>query len=212
MDDRTIAAAGAASAAALHRVVIVGGGAGGLELATKLGDRLGRRRRADITLVDASPTHLWKPLLHEVAAGSLNSYQDELNYMAHARTHHFRYRFGRMDGLDRAATRVLLAPIRDETGNEVVPRTAVAYDTLVLAVGSTSNDFGTPGARAHCQLRFVVGTDRHLWHKWYSGGWSGWEDLGGNIYSNPAAVSWGSNRIDVFALGGDRAMWHRWYE
>lgn len=152
MDDRTVPATGAVSATALHRVVIVGGGAGGLELATKLGQRLGRRGRADVTLVDASPTHLWKPLLHEVAAGSLNSYQDELNYMAHARAHHFRYRFGRMDGLDRAARHILLAPIRDETGNEVVPRTALAYDTLVLAVGSTSNDFGTPGARAHCHF------------------------------------------------------------
>jgi serine protease AprX len=37
------------------------------------------------------------------------------------------------------------------------------------------------------------------------------EDLGGNIYSNPAAVSWGPSRIDVFAIGGDHAMWHRWW-
>ena len=59
---------------------------------------------------------------------------------------------------------------------------------------------------------FVVGNDRQLWRKSFSGGWSRWEPLGGNIYSNPAAVSWGSNRIDVFAFGGDHAMWHRWYE
>lgn len=152
MTEKAFAASSEASGAILHRVVIVGGGAGGLELATKLGARLGGRGRADITLVDASPTHLWKPLLHEVAAGSLNSYQDELNYMAHARAHNFRYRFGRMDGLDRAGKRVLLAPIHDEVGREVVPRTKLDYDTLVLAIGSTSNDFGTPGARAHCHF------------------------------------------------------------
>jgi hypothetical protein len=57
---------------------------------------------------------------------------------------------------------------------------------------------------------FVVGNNRHLYRKFFDG-WSGWEDLGGNIYSNPAAVSWGTNRIDVFAIGGDRAMWHKWY-
>src|SRR4051794_41111816 len=99
--------------ASAHRIVIVGGGAGGLELATKLGDRLGRRRRAEIVLVDATPTHLWKPLLHEVAAGALNSYQDELNYIAHAREHHFRYRYGRMSGLDRVGKNVILAPVLD---------------------------------------------------------------------------------------------------
>ncbi|HEY7761025.1 MAG TPA: NAD(P)/FAD-dependent oxidoreductase, partial [Burkholderiales bacterium] len=56
----------------MHRIVIVGGGAGGLELATRLGDRLGRRKRAIVTLVDKSRTHLWKPLLHQVAAGSMD--------------------------------------------------------------------------------------------------------------------------------------------
>jgi NADH dehydrogenase len=133
-----------------HRIVIVGGGAGGSELATKLGDRFGRKGRAEIVLVDATPTHLWKPLLHEVAAGTLNSYQDELNYIAHARVHHFRYRFGRMDGLGRARKEIRLAPIADADGREVVPAERIPYDTLVIAVGSVSNDFDTPGAREHC--------------------------------------------------------------
>jgi NADH:ubiquinone reductase (H+-translocating) len=133
-----------------HRIVIVGGGAGGLELATKLGNRLGRKGRATVVLVDETPTHLWKPLLHEVAAGTLNSYQDELNYIAHARAHHFRYRFGRMDGLDRARKEIRLAPIAGHAGGEIVPALRIAYDTLVIAVGSVSNDFHTPGAREHC--------------------------------------------------------------
>ena len=66
---------------ALHRIVIVGGGAGGLELAARLGKKLGKKKKAEITLVDATLTHLWKPLLHEVAAGTLNSYEDELSYL-----------------------------------------------------------------------------------------------------------------------------------
>ncbi len=38
-----------------------------------------------------------------------------------------------------------------------------------------------------------------------------WESLGGKITSNPAVVSWGANRIDVFARGTDGAVWHRWW-
>jgi NADH dehydrogenase len=40
-----------------HRVVIVGGGAGGLERATRLGDRMGRR--IDVTLIDRVRVHVW---------------------------------------------------------------------------------------------------------------------------------------------------------
>ena len=55
----------------MQRIVIVGGGAGGLALATRLGKQLGKKGLADITLVDAARTHVWKPLLHPLAAGSL---------------------------------------------------------------------------------------------------------------------------------------------
>lgn len=129
----------------LHRIVIVGGGAGGLELATQLGDRLGRKGQANITLVDRNRTHIWKPLLHQVAAGRLDMDDDELEYLAQARWHGFRYFNGSMDGLDRASKRIFIAPTTDEDGHEITPRRAVPYDTLVLAVGSTGNDFGTPG-------------------------------------------------------------------
>ncbi len=133
----------------LHRIVIVGGGAGGLELATRLGDTLGKRRRATITLIDRKRTHIWKPLLHQVAAGRLDMDDDELEYLAQARWHHFRYMNGSMDGLERAAKRVLVAPTFDDAGVEVTPRRAVPYDTLVIAIGSLSNDFGTPGVAQH---------------------------------------------------------------
>jgi len=133
----------------LHKIVIVGGGAGGLELATQLGRTLGRRGRALITLVDRSRTHLWKPLLHQVAAGSMDLNDHELDYLYQARWHHFQFRLGRMDGLDRATREIHLAPTFDDAGREVLPARGIAYDTLVLAVGSTTNDFGTPGAADH---------------------------------------------------------------
>jgi NADH dehydrogenase len=135
---------------ALHRIVIVGGGAGGLELATRLGDTLGRRGRARITLVDCSRTHLWKPLLHEVAAGSMDMYEHDLDYLAQARWHHFQFRLGYMDGLDRARRVVKLGPTYDEIEHEeLISRREINYDTLVIAVGTRTNDFGTPGAREH---------------------------------------------------------------
>lgn len=132
-----------------HRIVIVGGGAGGLELATRLGDRYGRRRLLEITLIDRSRTHLWKPLFHRVAAGSMDINDHELDYLAQARWHHFRYQQGRMCGLDRDSRRVLLAAEIDADGVELLPERSLPYDTLVIAVGSTTNDFGTPGAAKH---------------------------------------------------------------
>ncbi|WP_417780754.1 NAD(P)/FAD-dependent oxidoreductase [Stutzerimonas xanthomarina] len=133
-----------------HRIVIVGGGAGGLELATRLGRTLGKRGKARITLIDANLTHIWKPLLHEVAAGSLNSSADELNYVAQAKWNHFEFQMGRMSGLDRERNCVHLAASLDEHGIELVPARTLSYDTLVIAVGSTTNDFGTKGAAEHC--------------------------------------------------------------
>jgi NADH dehydrogenase len=131
----------------LHKITIVGGGAGGLELAVRLGKKLGKKHKALITLVDASRTHLWKPLLHQVAAGTLDSHADEREYFALARANHFNFRFGRMDGLNREKKEIYLASAYDDDGSELLPRQTVEYDTLVMALGSQTNDFGTPGVQ-----------------------------------------------------------------
>ncbi len=135
---------------ALHHIVIVGGGAGGLELAVRLGKRLGKKRKARITLVDASRTHLWKPLLHQVAAGTLDSHADEREYYALARSKHFEFRLGRMQALSRDKKEIYLSPTIDEDGNELLPQQGIAYDQLVIALGSQTNDFGTQGAKENC--------------------------------------------------------------
>ncbi len=134
-----------AASAGLHRIVVVGGGAGGLELVTRLGDKLGRRKRAEVALIEKARTHLWKPLLHEVAAGSMDVSHHELDYLAHAHWHGFRYRFGEMVGLDRAKRQVALAANYDSEGRLITPARSFGYDTLVIAIGSVTNDFGTPG-------------------------------------------------------------------
>ena len=129
-----------------HRIIVAGGGAAGLELVTKLGDMLGKRERAHVTLVERARTHLWKPLLHSVAAGSLRRSQHELNYLAQAHWHGFMYRFGEVVGLDRAARLLHLGATFDEEGRQITPPRSLPYDTLVMAIGSVTNDFGTPGA------------------------------------------------------------------
>jgi NADH dehydrogenase len=132
-----------------HRVVIVGGGAGGLELATKLGDSLGRRGRAEITLVERARTHFWKPHLHELAAGSMDVAVYDTDYLAQSHWHRFRYRIGEMNGLDRKRRQVHVAAFTDEDGDRVAPPRTIDYDTLVICIGSRTNDFGTPGAHEH---------------------------------------------------------------
>jgi NADH dehydrogenase len=138
-----------ARADGLHRIVVVGGGAGGLELATRLGDRLGKRNKAHVTLVERARTHFWKPHLHELAAGSMDIGVYQTNYLAQSHWHYFRYRIGEMIGLDRARRRVVVAPFIDEEGDQVTPLREFSYDTLVMAVGSLTNDFGTPGAKEY---------------------------------------------------------------
>jgi NADH dehydrogenase len=133
----------------LHRIVIVGGGAGGLPLVARLGDKLGRRGRAEITLVDQLATHLWKPLLHEVAAGRMDADVHGVDYLALAYWHHFRFRQGAVASLDRARHELTLEAVHDDDGALMLPRRVVRYDTLVFCVGSVSNDFGVPGVATH---------------------------------------------------------------
>lgn len=147
-----------------HRILIVGGGAGGLELATSLGDSLGRKGVARITLVDRARTHLWKPLLHEVAAGSINIHADQLDYLAQARWHHFTFALGALAGLDRARKVLKVAAVIDDEGTEILPARELAYDTLVIAIGSQCNDFGTPGVVEHA-FKLDNAWEANLFHR-----------------------------------------------
>jgi len=131
-------------------ILVVGGGAGGLELATQLGNKLGRKGKAKVTLIDRNPTHIWKPLLHEVATGTLDVDIDQITYRAHAKAHGFQFQLGTLTGLDRQQREVILAPITDENDELVLEARRIKYDYLVLAIGSISNHFNTPGVQDHC--------------------------------------------------------------
>ncbi|WP_191603442.1 NAD(P)/FAD-dependent oxidoreductase [Marinomonas algicola] len=134
----------------MKRIIVVGGGAGGLELVTKLGHKLGKRGEAEVILVDRSRTHIWKPLLHEVATGSLDINTDGINYRAHSARHYYQYQLGTMIGMDAESKSIELEALLDEEGHEILPVRSLSYDILVLAVGSVSNDFGTPGVKENC--------------------------------------------------------------
>ncbi|MFN3864218.1 MAG: NAD(P)/FAD-dependent oxidoreductase [Erythrobacter sp.] len=131
------------------QIVIVGGGAGGLELVRRLGAKYGRKAH-DIILVDKNLSHIWKPLLHEVAAGSLDANLDEVGYRGHCYRWGYRFFQGSLENIDRKAKTISLAPVMDEDGSELIAAHTIRYDILVLALGSVSNDFGVPGVKEHC--------------------------------------------------------------
>lgn len=135
----------------IHKILIIGGGAAGLELATHLGHALGKKGLAEVTLLDATSTHIWKPLLHEVASGTLAE-AEEIEYLSQAHRNHFRFRLGRMEGLNRETQEVIVSPTFNDKGVELIPRRVLKYDTLVMSVGSVSNTFGIKGVDQHCMF------------------------------------------------------------
>ncbi|UGQ48222.1 NAD(P)/FAD-dependent oxidoreductase [Massilia endophytica] len=128
------------------KFVIVGGGAGGLELACKLGRKLGPEK---VMLVDSRLYHIWKPSLHEVAAGTLDIHQEGLSYQMLAHDNGFTYVYGAMQALDTAANTIEVDAISTQAGETVLPKRTIHFEQLVIAVGSTSNYFGVPGAQEY---------------------------------------------------------------
>ena len=122
-------------------MVICGGGSGGLDLAC----RLARKRTLEITLLDRNTTHVWKPLLHEIAAGSLDIGAHAVSYLTLARRHGFRFSQGSLEGLDRRRRELLVGPVLDAAGAVLIPSRCLSYDLAVIAIGAVSNDFGIEG-------------------------------------------------------------------
>jgi NADH:ubiquinone reductase (H+-translocating) len=133
------------------RIIVVGGGVAGLIIATRLGRKLASRGLARVCLIDRSWIHVWKPMLHTFAAGTWNIYEQQVQYVAHARTHHFEYVPGELEAIDRTSRRIRLTPLQ-AAGEVVAGARELEYDVLVLAFGSRANDFGTPGVLENCHF------------------------------------------------------------
>ncbi|CNI33320.1 NAD(P)/FAD-dependent oxidoreductase [Yersinia pekkanenii] len=172
------------------KIVIIGGGAGGLELATSLGHKLGRSKKAEIVLVDRNHSHLWKPLLHEVATGSLDDGVDALSYLAHARNHGFNFQLGSLTDINRESKTLRLAEICDEHGDVLVTKRELTYDILVMALGSTSNDFGTPGVKDNC----IFLDNPHQAHRFHN------EML--NLFLKYSAQPGEKGKVNIAIVGG----------
>jgi NADH:ubiquinone reductase (H+-translocating) len=141
----------------LHRIVIVGGGIGGLVTATHLVRRLGRSGKAEVLLVDRNRAHVWKPMLHTFAAGTSDYAYENVSFIPHAKLTGYKYRPGDFGGLDRNAQTIKLNPTPLPAAGEMLPATTIHYDTLILALGSQANDFGTPGVLQHCHFIDDIG-------------------------------------------------------
>jgi NADH dehydrogenase len=174
-----------------HRVVIVGGGAGGLPLATALGGRYGRGGEVEVTLIDALATHVWKPLLHEVAAGRMDADVHEADYPALAYRHRFRFRQGRVTGIDRARRIVHVDAVDDDDGQEMLPQREVHYDMLVIAVGSVSNDFGVAGVAEHA-IAIDTPAEAERFHR---------KLLAASVRADAKKAAGEDGRIDIVIIG-----------
>ena len=135
---------------ATHDIVIVGGGVAGIHLATKLGREFRSKPKVSVVLVDATLTHVWKPSLHEFAAGSRGIGDDEVSFLSHSERNNYQFRLGYLAGVDTEKQEVILDPVADDAGKPLTPRRTLSYDTLVLAIGSVCSDLGIPGVTENC--------------------------------------------------------------
>ena len=172
-------------------IVIVGGGAGGLPLAAALGDRYRRDGRVRVTLVDELSTHVWKPLLHEVAAGRMDASAHGADYPALAHLRHFKFRQGRMTGLDRAQSTITVDDVLDDDGSEILPVRTLHYDMLVIAVGSVTNDFGVTGVAEH-SIAIDTPAEAERFHR---------KLLAASVRANAAKAEGRPGHVDVVIIG-----------
>jgi NADH dehydrogenase len=117
-----------------RQVVIVGAGFGGLYAAVYLEKALRRERSARIVLLDKENYHLFLPMLHEITSGGV-----EPRHVVRPLRPLFRKT--RVD-FRRAEVRV----IDLERRRILTDHGELAYDFLVIALGSTTNFFGVEGA------------------------------------------------------------------
>lgn len=132
-----------------QNIVIVGGGAGGLELAVGLSKKYKNNKDVKVVLVDREKTHIWKPHLHEIASGQLHSHTEQLDYLHLAHKFSFHFIWGELVNLNKQDKTIILKPKYNKEDLEIIPERKVNYTTLVIAIGSGSNDFNTPGVREH---------------------------------------------------------------
>lgn len=123
------------------QVLILGGGFGGVEAARYLDRTVAKRSDVDVTLVSRQNFILFTPMLHEVAAGDL-AVGDVCNPLRKL-LRNVTVLYGAVKAIDLAARRVSIS-----YGLRALTR-ELPFDHLILALGSETNYFGTPGVAEH---------------------------------------------------------------
>jgi NADH dehydrogenase len=136
----------------MHRIVVVGGGIAGIVTATHLSREFRRTESADVLLIDHNRAHVWKPMLHTFAAGTADYTNENISFISHAKLNGFKYWPGELRSLDRSRKAVDLGPVPLPDPEETLAGRSIPYDTLILAVGSRADDFGTPGVAENCHF------------------------------------------------------------
>jgi NADH dehydrogenase len=117
------------------RILIIGGGYVGLYTALKLQRGL-RSGEAEVTVVNPENYMIYRPLLPEVASGTLEPRHAVVPLRAVLRK--ARFVSGALTGLDTAARTATVQPIAG-------PDLTLGYDELVLALGARSKLLPVPG-------------------------------------------------------------------
>ncbi|OBH32038.1 NADH dehydrogenase [Mycobacterium sp. E342] len=113
-----------------HRVVIIGSGFGGLNAAKAL-----KRADVDVTLVSKTTTHLFQPLLYQVATGILSEGDiAPTTRLILRRQKNVRVLWGEVSGIDLTAKTV--------TSHLMGMQTVTPFDSLILAAGAQQSYFG----------------------------------------------------------------------
>jgi len=147
----------------IPKIVVIGGGAAGLELSTRLGNKLGKSLLAEITLIDPNLSYTWKPLWHEIAAGRIDVSKDKTEYLAQGDEHNFKFKLGALAGIDRERKLIHIKTL-DYESEPLLIEEVLYYDILILAVGSIHNDFDTKGVSEFC-LSFDTLDECDAFHK-----------------------------------------------
>lgn len=137
-----------------RHILILGGGFAGLAVALELEKGLARDPSVEITLVNRENFSLFTPMLHEVAASDL----DLTAIVNPARKMLRRVRFfaGEVDQVDLEQKSVVVSHGFDHHSH------TVAFDSLVLALGSVTNLYGIPGLQEHALTMKSLGDAMRL--------------------------------------------------
>src|SRR5271169_1821681 len=139
------------------QIVILGGGFGGMYCALELERALARGLNADVLLVNKENFFLFTPLLHEVAASDL----DITNIVNPVRKLLRRVKFfgGDVESIDLANKRVGVSHGEEHHHHDL------AYDHLVVALGTVTNFYGIPGLEKRAMMMKSLGDAIYLRNK-----------------------------------------------